>query len=393
MNWLRLALRNLGRRRLRTAVTAAGVAIAVAALFSLITFQRGYRAGMQGELERLGAHILVAPKGCPYDAASIALHGASWPCYLKAAYMDQLRQTAGVQTVAPLLMNAIMDPNTGAQSVYLGAEPSLLALKRGWHIRGGFPQHDGDCLIGASVARTLHLQAGQEFALPALNGQSGRVCGVLEPTQGADDTFIFLTLADAQRRFRRPGQLTHALVRLADPNMMDNVVAALRGCDAGLDMNVVPLTHLFRSIQDLVNSTRALLAAVLLVALLVAGAGVSNTVLMAVTERTREIGVLRAVGASPADIFRLIWLETVQVCLAGGLVGVLIAALCSPRIETWLRDRLPFSPSGTLVHVEPGVVLACLGGALLLGSVAGLLPAWRAARLSPIEAIRAGQAV
>jgi len=393
MNWVWLAMRNLGRRRLRSAVTATGVAIAVAALFSLIAFQRGYRAGMQGELDRLGAHILVAPKGCPYDAASIALHGASWPCYLKASYMDQLRQTPGVQTVAPLLMNAIMDQSTGEQSVYLGAEPSLLALKRGWQLQGDFPSHDGDCLIGARVAQNLRLHAGQTFALPALNGQTGRVCGVLAPTQGADDTFIFLTLADAQRRFKRPGQLTHALIRLTDPNQMDTVVAALRGCDAGLDMNVVPLTHLFRSIQDLVNTTRALLAAVLLVALLVAGAGVSNTVLMAVTERTREIGVLRAIGASPADIFRLIWLETVQVCLAGGLAGVLIAAICAPRVETWLRERLPFAPSGTLVHAEPGVVLACLAGALLLGSVAGLLPAWRAARLSPIEAIRTGQAV
>jgi putative ABC transport system permease protein len=286
-----------------------------------------------------------------------------------------------------------MDQHTGAQSVYLGAEPSLLALKRGWHIQGEFPQHDGDCLVGATVARSLNLQPGQTFALPALSGQSARVCGILAPTQGADDTFLFLTLADAQRRFKRPGQLTHALVRLTDPNQMDTAVAALRSCDAGLDMNVVPLTHLFRSIQDLVNTTRALLGAVLLVALLVAGAGVSNTVLMAVTERTREIGVLRAVGASPADIFRMIWLETVQVCLAGGVAGVLIAALSAPRVETWLRDRLPFAPSGALVHTEPGVVLACLGGALVLGSVAGLLPAWRAARLSPIEAIRTGQAV
>src|SRR5437879_11691327 len=106
-SYLSLIWANLQRRKLRSGVTAGGVAIAVAALFSLISFQRGYQAGMQGELDRLGAHILVVPKGCPYDAASIALHGASWPCYLKDDYLKKIQRTHGVSAEAPLLMNAI----------------------------------------------------------------------------------------------------------------------------------------------------------------------------------------------------------------------------------------------------------------------------------------------
>jgi putative ABC transport system permease protein len=389
MNWIGLALRNSARRRLRTLATLGGVAIAVAALFSLLAFQRGYQAGMQGELDHLGAHVLVVPKGCPYDAASIALHGASWPCYLKEAYLDRVRHTQGVQTAAPLLMNAVIDQSTGAQSVYLGAEPDLLAVKRSWHLHGSFPRRDGECLVGVTVAEQLHLALGQRFALPGLPGQEGVVSALLEPTQGADDTFIYMPLATAQRLFKRPGELTHVLVRLTDPNMLDHTVAGLRGCDAGMQMNVVPLTHLFHSIQGLVNATRALLGCVMLVALLVAGAGVSNTILMAVTERTREIGVMRAIGASSGDVFRLIWLETIQVCLLGGVLGVLAAILGAHSVETWLRDRLPFSPTGTLVHPEWSVALLCLFSTLLLGTLAGLLPAWRAARLSPVEAIRA----
>src|SRR2546430_2627920 len=101
MTWLRLAFKNGSRRKLRTLVTASGVAIAVAALFSLISFQRGYQAGMQGELDRLGAHVLVVPKGCPYDAASIALHGASWPCWLKESYLTQVRAAEGIAVAAP----------------------------------------------------------------------------------------------------------------------------------------------------------------------------------------------------------------------------------------------------------------------------------------------------
>ncbi|MCW3096651.1 MAG: hypothetical protein JWL77_2269 [Chthonomonadaceae bacterium] len=390
MHWIALAFKNAGRRKLRTGVTVSGVAIAIAALFSLLSFQRGYQTGMQNELERLGAHVLVVPKGCPYDAASIALHGASWPCYLKSEYLKRVAQTAGVAMAAPILMNAVYDNSTGEQFVYQGAEPGLLAIKRSWHIDGSFPQQTRGTLLGAHIAAKLHLKVGSEYTLPGLAGETGVVSGILAPTQGADDDFTYVPLADAQRIFKRPGQLTHILVRLSDPNDLDRVVSDLRGCDAGMDMNVVPLAHLFHTIQGLVNSTRTLLGCVAVVALLIAGAGVSNTVLMAVTERTREIGVMRAVGASPWDVFGLIWLETVQVCFVGGIAGAALALLGAHGIESWMRDRLPFAPTETLIRPEFGLLLACLTVALGLGSLAGLLPAWRAARLSPIEAIRAG---
>lgn len=390
MSFLLLALKNSGRRKLRTLVTTLGVMIAVAALFSLLSFQRGYQAGMQEELSRLGAHILVVPKGCPYDSASIALHGASWPCYLKEEYLARVQKTDGVETAAPQFMNAVYDDRTGEQSVYIGAESSLLQVKKGWHLEGKFPTQPGEMLVGATVAQKQKLKIGQTFSLPGLKNETGRVAGILAPTQGADDTFFYMPLAESQRMFKRPQQLTHILVRLTDPNALDSVVGGLRACEAGMEMNIVPLAHLFETIQGLVNSTRTLLGCVALVALLIAGAGVSNTVLMAVTERTREIGVMRAVGASPFDIFRLIWMETLQVCILGGIGGILLAMLGARSVETWLRGRLPFSPDGALVHAELSVILGCLAGAVLLGSVAGLLPAWRAARFSPVEAIRAG---
>ena len=96
MNWTRLSLNEWRRRPLRTAVTSAGVALAVASIFSLLAFHDGYQDGMRSEINRLGAHILVVPKGCPYDAASIALHGANWPCYLNADYLAQVRDRKSV---------------------------------------------------------------------------------------------------------------------------------------------------------------------------------------------------------------------------------------------------------------------------------------------------------
>jgi putative ABC transport system permease protein len=388
-SFLQLSFANLARRRLRTIITISGVALAAATMFCLITFQRGYTLGLQTELDKLGAHLLVVPKGCPYDAASIALHGSSWPCYLKMTYLSTVRATPHVAVAAPVLMNAVYDQKSGAQIVYCGVQPDIINLKKEWRIDGAFPKAPNELLVGSEMAKTSHWRIGDEVSMPGLDGNPhGRVAGIIQPTQGADDLFIYMSLTDAQQIFHRPGQLTHILVRLDDPDNLDQVVSNLRGCDAGLQMNVVPLAHLFETIQNLVNSTRLLLGCVALVALLAAAAGVSNTLFMAVVERTREIGVLRAVGASRADIFRLLCVESALLCLGGAAVGVAIAIAGGRSIEDWLRGRLPYSPQGTLLHPEISVVAACLFGSILLGCFAALMPAWRASRLSPALAVR-----
>src|SRR6185369_11693930 len=178
MTWLELSVKEWQRRPFRTSVTTAGVAIAIAALFSLLAFQRGYRDGLRNELDRLGAHVLVAPKGCPYDAASMALHGASWSCYLKQRYLEEVRGVTGVATAAPVFMASVYDTD-GNQAVYVGVETNILALKRAWRIDGNFPDGNGELLPGSEVARRLDWRIGQQVRLPGLSGQSGIVTGIL----------------------------------------------------------------------------------------------------------------------------------------------------------------------------------------------------------------------
>ncbi len=390
MIWLELVTKECRRKPFRAANTTAGVAIAIATFCTLLSFSRGYQRGIGLELDRLGAHVLLVPKGCPYDAASMALHGASWPCYLKQEYLGEARSIPGVAAAAPAFMAAIYDTNS-SQTVYLGVDTNVLSLKPGWRIKGNFPSARGELLIGNEVQKRKGWEIGSRVSLPGLGGKSGTVTGILAATHGAEDAFIYLPLADAQQLFRRTNELTHILVRLSDPDQMENVVAQLRGCDAGLAMNVVPLAHLFKTIQSVVDSTRILLGAIALVALLIAGSGVTNTVLMAVSERAREIGVMRALGASQADVFRLIWAETVQLCLVGAVAGIGAAALFGPLVESWARTRLPFVPTDPLVHWDWRVAAAGTGLALILGSLAALLPAWRASRLMPVVAMRTGE--
>jgi putative ABC transport system permease protein len=379
---------NLIRRPLRTAVTTIGVAVAVAMVYSLLGFQSGYQRGMRADLDRLGAHLLVVPKGCPYDAASLALHGASWPCYLKSAYIETVRHTPHVATAAPVLMSAVNDTASKSQMVYCGVEKNIMQLKPSWRFSGGTFPEAGQILAGADAANTNHWRIGQEVRLPGLPNQRAQVAGILAPTQGTDDLFVFLPLSDAQKAFSRPGEITHILVRLDAPEKVDEVVADLRGCDAGLDMDVVPLAHLFHTIQNLVQGTRLLLGCVALIALLAAGAGVSNTILMAVIERTREIGVLRAIGGSRGRIFGLIWTETVLLCIAGAAVGIAAALAGARLIDAWLRMHLPFAPHDVLIGPDGRLMLMVIAGAAVVGTLAGLAPALRAAHLSPAAALR-----
>ncbi|WP_395088684.1 ABC transporter permease [Armatimonas sp.] len=386
---IRLALINLLRQKTRSSVTALGVAVAIGMLFLLLSFQRGYQDGLHSELDRLGAHLIVVPKGCPYDSASIALHGASWPCYLKSTYLTEVEQTPGVGVAAPVLMNAYFDSQTGAQSVYCGVTERILGLRPHWRFaQGGFPKLSGGILIGAELAKARGWKLQETVALPGITGRQGTVAGILAPTQGPDDFFVYLPLPDAQKLFGRPGALTHILIRLQNPDEVDKVTAALRGCDAGLEMTVVPLAHLFETIQALVRATRLLLGCITLAALLAAGAGVTNTILMAVSERTREIGILRAVGVTPGAVFGLIWLETVALCLLGSFLGIGLALIAATGVESWLRHLLPYVPTDRLLSPHLTLVLSCLIVAPLLGTLAALLPALRAARLSPALAIR-----
>lgn len=385
-SWLLLVVKEFRRRPVRTGITVFGVAVAIATLASLLAFERGYRRGLVSELDRLGAHILVVPKGCPFDAASIALHGANWPCYLRESYLREVRSVPDVATAAPALMQAT-PLEDGRSMVVVGITGDYLKLKTAWTLEGHFPASGLEVLVGSDMARRRAWRLGDTVEIPGMPGFR-TVSGLLAPTGGADDGFVFVPLEEAQRILGRDQVLTHILVRLKDPEALEGAVGRLRGCNAGMDMNIVPLTHLFRTIQAMIRSTRGWLGAVAFMALLAAMTGVSNSILMVLSERTREVGVLRAVGASPGDVFRLFWLETLLTCFLGGALGLFAAMVASRGVESWLRSHMPFAPTDPLVRMDQLILCACLVGTVLMGSLAGLLPAWRASHIPPQEAIR-----
>jgi len=383
-----LALKNILQKKIRTLITVLGVALATGTLFSLLSFENGYKRGLQQELNQLGAHILVVPKGCPYDAASLALHGANWPCYLKSEYLSQVVFASGVAVASPVFMSASYGPDR-ARDVLVGITSNYLQLKTSWQITGAFPTHSGEALLGSRKAEEMKASLSSSVSIASLPSMQLHVSGVLKPTNGPDDDFIFVRLGDAQSWFKQEGHLTHILVKLSDPDLLEKTVEQLRGCDAGMQMNIIPLAHLFATIRNVINSTRYLLLSIAAIALLVAGTALVNTMLMAVLERTREIGVLRAIGASRSQVFRLFLCEALLLCSGGALVGLVLSFAGSRGIETWIRQQLPYSPGSALITLHLPSILFCVAFALVVGCIAGLIPAIHASRLAPVDAFRA----
>jgi putative ABC transport system permease protein len=402
MDYLRLAIKNLLRRKVRSLLTLLGIGVAIAVLYSLLEFQRGYEKGLQDQINQLGAHIMVVPKGCPYEAATIVLHGGKWPRYMEESYFDQIKAVAGVSEAAPILMDAMINPATQDNRIFLGITEEYGKLRPKWKMAGtGFSgPHAREVILGVSVAEKLGLNAGDTYQLrqDAAGREAGKddadmkVVGVLERTGSQDDGFVFMPLHALQDLFKLPGKIVVVLVRSRkiDSASMDRLTQDLRAL--GGNMNIFPLSELLNNATQLMQVTRVFVLAIVFVAIAIGAVGVLNTILMAVFERTKEIGMMKAVGASSRDIFALIWTETVLICSVGGLVGVGIAVVSARGIEWFLRKALAsqFSelPDTTLIGISGSAIISCLALAVGLGVLAGFYPAWRASSVKPIEAIR-----
>jgi len=270
--------------------------------------------------------------------------------------------------------------------IFLGIDRDYMALRPAWHITGSWFDSDSSVLLGSSVAEELKLKPGSAFSISGKSNQL-RVSGVLARTNTQDDGFVFLPRRTHQMIFDLPGKLVVILIKAKQVDRTDELVASLRASE--VDMNVFPLSELLGTISQLMASTRVFVSAIVIIAILLGAMGVLNTVLMAVFERTREIGMMKAMGASAGDVFRLVWAETILTTLAGGLLGVLIAVGSARLVESLIRSVIPFAPKGSLIGVSPVLLVGCTLLSLLLGLVAGFYPALRASSVRPVEAIKA----
>ena len=385
MNLFSLAAKNLQRRKGRTILTIIGVAIAVAILFSLLSFSAGYERELTREMDSLGFHLLAVPKGCPYEATTLILHGGVIPKYLTNEDLARARATEGVVIAAPMLLQQFV--KDGTPHIVYGIEPEvMLPLKPAWNADGRFftSNETHVMVVGSTLAEKENLMPGSVIPFGPAQ-EPFTIIGVLKPTGSEDDNFHFLPLADAQRVFGKEGFITAIAVRADDVKHIHDISVELEKVP---DIQVVTMAQVTGTIMNLVGSARSLLFSVIVIAIVISAAGITNTLLMSVNERTREIGMMKAIGASGYHIGILLITETLLITMFGGIIGIIAALAGSGIIETFVRGMVPYAPSGSFVSFDPLLIGACLVFSIGLGLLCGLYPAWKSAQLSPMEAIR-----
>mgnify|MGYP000094313296 CR=1 FL=1 len=390
MNLFTIVLNGIQRRKIRSALSVLGITVASLALFSLIALKEGYEESMRSELENMGAQIIAVAKGCPYEAIAIIMTGGQAPSTLPEDVVDQIQKTANVVSASPTVYGAYK--YLDLSHPLIGITPEERKLKPWWKIRGRFPENFGEILLGSVEAKAFADKSnefrnlGDSITVTIGNKKASlKVVGILEPTGSKDDYSTFTTLQTAQELLNLRGRVVAVNVRVKD---ISRVPATIEAIEAIPDVQAVTVAQVLGTIQNLVQAGQNMLFLVLVVALVIGGLGTTNTMLMAVFERTREIGLMKAVGASRLQIFMLFLAEGLALCLLGALFGTSIGSVTTLMGNVILKQFITVMPTWSVSQFSWNAAAVSVLFPVGVGVVSSLYPALRAAALNPMEALR-----
>jgi putative ABC transport system permease protein len=201
----------------------------------------------------------------------------------------------------------------------------------------------------------------------------------------SDDNLFFVPLSTAQNMYGQAGRLTAIAIRLREPESLHETAQRLQKIPGA---QVITLTEMTGVFLNMVGQVRVLLQSITFLAIGICLLGVFNTMLGAVLERSNELAVMRALGASRAQIFTLVTLESALLAILAALFGCVLAASLGGSLEGVFRPLLPALQTGRLWQLSVGALHQAVAVCLLAGIVAGLYPAWRASRIQPAAAVK-----
>ena len=383
MNDYRLVLRNLFGSRSRFALTLTGITVGITALVVMMSLGGGLRAQIERQATDLGANLIVTPKGwCAYEQVKV-LSGNQLPDAIPPDEVAAIEAIDGVTVLPYLTVGSAIDnepvPVTGVRVA------ETVAAKR-WSVAEGEIPAAGEhgVLAGAAIAESFGLAPGDSLTL---RGTPFTVRGVMASTGTGDDGVLFIPLDVAQEVYETSGRVSFLAVSVADLSAVD--LYAQRITDAA-NVAVISDRQLLASVLSVVDSVGTTLTVIAAVAVLTAAFGIINTMLMATLERRREIGILKSLGSTNARVFRVFMLEAAAYGVIGGVVGLVVGTAASHIITPLIAaNEFTAFVGGARVSALPPLsdMLAILIGAVAVSTASGLYPAWRAARLAPVEAI------
>jgi putative ABC transport system permease protein len=368
-------MRNMARRKLRTGLTIFGIVIGIFALTVMGSMTEYFNTLIDNAVKQAGTNIGVSAKGGDFLTA------------LTPNDQKKIERVPGVRYVIPAAIDTLEElqavnfqPNIvlGAPAETAQLDLPSATLKRGrWLERGDEYQ----AVIGSTIAKKRNLDLGGTITY---RDHDFTIVGILNPTQTSPDTMVVIPLDVMRRLLKAPDLIMSLDVVPEDPSQAN---ALARRIQASVDTVSVTTP------EDAINQARqglAIFNAILLggafLAVIVGGLAVVNTMIMSVSERTQEIGLKKAIGATDGDIVKEYVTEATLIGLFGGLVGIALGTGLANLLNSTLSQAL----GGTdIFTVTPRLMVISLVFAIVLGAGAGLLPAWNAARLDPVKALRA----
>lgn len=395
----RIATQNLRSNRARTLLTTLGIVIGVASITLVLSLGEGVRQVVSKQVDRLDGNVIIVKPG-QANAQSLSSYNpyntAMTTTLTERDYLS-VKNTENVREVAPvmILSGTIKDDAGTNRSVPIIATNQSLITVLDLKVRSGqfidsLTNRD-TVVLGQRLAIDLF---GTDQAMGQsllVKGRPHTVIGVVKNTNtpinlsGIDlDHAAYVSLDDGKSFNQGIAQIQQLTVKTTDSGKLDGTAKAidtaiLKNHDNEQDFAVLAGDDIAKYSEGFFSTLIALTAVISGITLIVSGIGVMNIMLVGVTERTREIGIRKALGATDQQIMGQFLIEALIICTAGGIIGILIAYLSA----FFIGSQLSFQPS-----LSPVIIGTGFGLALLVGIIFGLYPALKAANKDPIDALR-----
>ncbi|MBN2146840.1 MAG: ABC transporter permease [Anaerolineales bacterium] len=363
-----MAAQSLWQRLFRTALTLGAIALIVGAIMALEGMIRGFADQFTEMAVGGDAQIVIRQP----DVADTTLS------VIDERIGDQIAAMPEVEAVSGLTFTGVMLPEYNGFFIVQGYAPFEFGIQRFVVTEGKYLTNNHQVMRGRAMADVMNKGVGDTIEV---SGVRFRVVGIFESGISWEEMGGVISLRDAQSLVGRPHKVTMYAARLVDPSQAADVCAQINARFP--DQVYAALAGDFADVMPDIQTFEAMLNAISFVTILIGGVGVLNTMLMSVMERTREIGVLRALGWRRRQVLDLILREAVILGLLGGIAGIVVAfgligLMCLfPVVEAFITPAWDWDVFARAMLV-----------ALLLGVLGGLYPAYRATRMQPVEALR-----
>lgn len=396
-----IALEGLKSNKLRSVLTMLGIIIGVGAVIAMVSIGMGVQQKVQSSIASLGSNLLIVMPGSNAPPGTVRLAAGSNITLTNQDAKAIQKQVGGINFVLPAVSSQyqVIYGNQNWKTSVQGTTTDFLAV-RNYVLSAGsfFSSRDDDsrarvAVLGQTVATNLFGGASPVGKMIRINKAPFRVVGVLaskgQSSMGQDqDDLVIVPLATAQDRLMGISYLNNISIQAKNSEVIDkvqeDVTSLLRtrhrlAATVENDFTVRNMTALMATMTETTGTITVLLGNIAAISLLVGGIGIMNIMLVSVTERTREIGIRKALGATFNNVLMQFVIEAIAISVTGGLFGIFVG-VAGARIISLV--------AGWNTVIAWWAIVGAFGVSVLIGLFFGIYPARKAALLDPIEALR-----